>query len=117
LIRGAFGPRRFSFLVYLDFLQNRRGQTIGAPYSVRPYPGTTVATPLRWREVKRGLDPSKFTMATMPKRLDKGGDLWKLALGTGIDMEDSLRRLEGMKNHKDPWHLICFEVRGRKSSF
>lgn len=32
--------------VYLDFLQNRRGQTLAAPYSVRPKPGATVSTPL-----------------------------------------------------------------------
>ena len=32
--------------VYLDFMQNRRGQTIAAAYSVRPVPGACVSTPL-----------------------------------------------------------------------
>jgi bifunctional non-homologous end joining protein LigD len=79
--------------VYLDYLQNRRGQTLAAPYSVRPYPGATVSTPLRWQEVKRGLDTGKFTLRTMAKRLDRVGDLWAPILGPGIDLEDCLHRI------------------------
>ena len=33
--------------VYLDYLQNRHGQLIVAPFSVRPLPGATVSMPLR----------------------------------------------------------------------
>jgi bifunctional non-homologous end joining protein LigD len=55
--------------VYLDFLQNRHGQTIAAPFSVRPLPGATVSTPLRWREVNRGLDIGRYTMETVPRRV------------------------------------------------
>ena len=60
--------------VYLDYLQNRHGQTIAAPFSVRPLPGAPVSTPLRWSEVTRSLDPRKFTMASLPARLKRG---WK----------------------------------------
>src|SRR5204862_6817635 len=38
--------RRRGDKVYLDFLQNRHGQLIVAPYSVRPLPKATVAMPL-----------------------------------------------------------------------
>ncbi len=55
--------------VYLDFLQNGRGKTIAAPYSVRPQPGAPVSAPLRWSEVNAGLDPRRFTIRTMPARL------------------------------------------------
>ena len=79
--------------VYLDCLQNARGQTLAAPYSVRPYPGATVSTPLRWREVTPRLDPARFTIKTMPRRLDRLGDLWKPVLGPGIDLEACLDRL------------------------
>jgi bifunctional non-homologous end joining protein LigD len=79
--------------VYLDFLQNRRGQTVVAPYSVRPVPGATVSTPLRWGEVRKGLDPTAFTLKTMPRRLDKVGDLWQPALGGGIDLSACLERI------------------------
>ena len=57
--------------VYLDYLQNRHGQTIAAPYSARPVPGATVSTPLEWREVNDELDPRKFTIRTLPKRLER----------------------------------------------
>jgi bifunctional non-homologous end joining protein LigD len=79
--------------VYLDYLQNRRGQTLAAPYSVRPQPGATVSTPLRWDEVNNRVDPGRFTMRTIGKRLDKLGDLWKPVLGPGIDLAACLDRL------------------------
>jgi bifunctional non-homologous end joining protein LigD len=86
-------PAQRQHKVYLDFLQNRRGQTLAAPYSIRPVAGARVSTPLKWSEVKKGLDPSKFTIKTMPKRLDKVGDLWQPALGSGINLQDCLERL------------------------
>jgi bifunctional non-homologous end joining protein LigD len=79
--------------VYLDFLQNRRGQTMAAPYSARPVPGATVSTPLLWKEVKKNLDPSTFTMQTVPRRLDKVGDLWAGLLDHAIDLLDCIGRL------------------------
>ena len=44
--------------VYLDYLQNGKGKTLAAPYSVRPYPKATVSTPLKWSEVRRGSIPA-----------------------------------------------------------
>jgi len=79
--------------VYLDYLQNGKGKTLAAPYSVRPYPGATVSTPLKWTELRRGLDPAAFTIKTMPKRLRTVGDLWKPVLGPGIDLPACLERL------------------------
>lgn len=63
--------------IYLDHLQNRKGQTIASVYSVRPKPGATVSTPLKWSEVKIGLDPTDFTMRTVPERTKKIGDPFK----------------------------------------
>ena len=57
--------------VYVDYLQNGHGKLIVAPYSVRPMPGATVSTPLRWNEVTRRLDPTKFTIKTVPARLKR----------------------------------------------
>jgi bifunctional non-homologous end joining protein LigD len=56
--------------VYLDFLQNRQGQTIAGPFSVRPLPGAPVSTPLDWGEVGPRLDPRSFTIVTVPARLE-----------------------------------------------
>jgi bifunctional non-homologous end joining protein LigD len=80
--------------VYLDYLQNSRGQTLAAPYSVRPAPGATVSTPLRWSEVRRGLDPSKFTIRTIAKRLERLGDLWERIRGPAVEVEEHLERLQ-----------------------
>jgi bifunctional non-homologous end joining protein LigD len=83
--------------VYLDFLQNRRGQTMAGPYSARPVPGATVSTPLLWKEVKKNLDPGTFTMQTVPRRLDKVGDLWARLLDQAVDLLDCIQRLESLR--------------------
>lgn len=79
--------------VYLDYLQNRQAQTVAAPYCVRPKPGATVSTPLRWDEVKKGLSPSLFTIENIFDRLNEVGDLWKPVHGKGIDMKACLARI------------------------
>ncbi len=80
--------------IYLDFLQNRRGQTMATVYSLRPRPGAPVATPLLWEEVVPGMTPGQFNIRTLPDRLAKHGDLFKPVLGDGIDLAQSLQRLE-----------------------
>jgi len=57
--------------VYVDYLQNVHGQLLVAPFSVRPLPGAPVSTPLRWSEVKPGLDPVRFNIRTVLARLRK----------------------------------------------
>jgi bifunctional non-homologous end joining protein LigD len=57
--------------VYLDYLQNRHGQTIVAPFSVRPLAGATVSMPLVWNEVDGSLDPRTFTIRTALDRMER----------------------------------------------
>ncbi|QED37942.1 DNA ligase D [Antarcticibacterium arcticum] len=79
--------------IYLDFLQNRKGQTLAAPYCVRPKPGATVSAPITWDEVKPGLKMQDFTIKTMPGRIAELGDIFQKVLGKGIDMETALHHL------------------------
>jgi bifunctional non-homologous end joining protein LigD len=79
--------------IYVDFLQNRRGQTLATAYSARPKPGATVSTPLLWKEVKNGLHPSQFDIKNIFKRLEKQGDLFSGVLGKGIDLYKCLKQL------------------------
>ena len=72
--------------IYLDYLRNSFGQTVAAPYSVRPVAKAPVSTPLEWDEVTKDLDPTDFTIKTMIKRLEKKGDLWKGVLGKGVEL-------------------------------
>lgn len=80
--------------IYLDFLQNREGQTLAAPYSLRPTPDATVSMPLKWNEVTPSLKPTDFTIKNAAKRLEKTGDLWKPVLGKGIDLPKILKSIE-----------------------
>lgn len=81
--------------IYLDFLQNRKGQTLAAPYCVRPKPGATVSAPLEWEEVKSGLDMHDFNIFTMGDRVREKGDLFQGVVGPGIDIAGVLQNLEG----------------------
>ena len=69
--------------VYIDVMQNARGHHAVPPYVLRPVPGATVSTPLRWDELKPGLDPKKFTLRTVPKRLARLKADPMAALGEG----------------------------------
>ncbi|HSE03624.1 MAG TPA: DNA ligase D, partial [Methylomirabilota bacterium] len=83
--------------VYIDFGQNGHGQTIVAPYSLRPLPGAPASCPLEWREVTARLDPARFTLKTLPARFDKRDDPLRPVLGGGIDMAAALTRIEALQ--------------------
>lgn len=87
-------PHKREKKIYLDCLQNRYGQTLVAPYAVRPRPGALVSTPIAWDEVNKDLDPARFTLETIPARLKKKGDLFKPVLGPGINLKKSLDLLQ-----------------------
>ena len=80
--------------IYVDFLQNSRGQTLASAYSVRPKPGATVSAPLEWKEVKHGILPTDFTIKNILKRVAKKGDLFSGVLGAGGDLRKALKLLE-----------------------
>ncbi|HUO50803.1 MAG TPA: non-homologous end-joining DNA ligase [Candidatus Paceibacterota bacterium] len=80
--------------IFIDYLRNAEGQTAVAPYSLRATSGATVSTPLEWSEVKKGLDPAKFTIKTIWKRLEKKGDLWHPMFEKKVDLKESIRRLQ-----------------------
>jgi len=78
--------------MYLDFLQNRPGATIACPYSLRPKPGATVSMPLSWEEVKPGMAMQDFTIFNALDRVKQTGDLFKGALGKGIDLTSAVKK-------------------------
>ncbi len=85
--------KRSKSQIYMDYLQNRRGQTIASVYSVRPKPGATVSTPLEWKEVIKGLHPSTFTIHNIEKRVKEKGDLFAGLLTQSIDLHSCLEKL------------------------
>ena len=82
--------------VYIDFLQNRHGQLIVAPFSVRPLPGATVSMPLTWDEVNESLDPKAFTIRTAIARLEKVGDSCAPALTEVPNLPAILEKLSAL---------------------
>lgn len=79
--------------IYLDFLQNRAGQTLAAPYSLRPTPDATVSTPLHWDEVIPSLEPTDFTIQNTHTRLNRIGDIWHPVMQKGIDLTALLTKI------------------------
>jgi bifunctional non-homologous end joining protein LigD len=63
--------------IFLDYLRNDRGSTAVAPYVVRARPGATISLPIEWNEVNARLDPSRYTLASVPKLLaSRKNDPW-----------------------------------------
>ncbi len=81
-------------MIYLDYLQNRKGQTIASIYSIRPRKMATVSTPLELNELNGKLRPENFTYKNIFWRLDKYGDIWGWFFEYEFDMEEWLRKLE-----------------------
>ena len=81
-------------MIYLDHLQNRKGQTISSVYSLRPKEGATVSMPLDWKEVKTGLSSLDFTIRNALKRIEKKGDIFSDVLGKGIDLSKCLKQID-----------------------
>lgn len=79
--------------IYLDFLQNRYGQTLAAPYCVRPKPGAPVSAPIEWYEITDQLEILDFNITNMFERLRKKGNIFLPVLGKGLDMSEAIDRL------------------------
>jgi bifunctional non-homologous end joining protein LigD len=82
--------------VYVDFGQNRKGQTVVPAYVVRPRPGAPVSTPIDWDELETDLDPVRFNMKTIPERLARLGDLFQPTLR---DPQDLLPAIEAFQKN------------------
>lgn len=93
LVTTAWWKRDRIAAVFVDWNQNTRDHTIRSAYSVRGVPEATVSTPLTWDEVDDA-EPGDFTIATVPDRFARLGDVH-----AGID--DSVFSLEPMLEWAD----------------
>jgi bifunctional non-homologous end joining protein LigD len=79
--------------VYVDTGQTGPSRTIVAPYSVRSHPGATVSAPIDWKELHVALDPARFTMLTMPGRVQEVGDPFAAFMSTRPDVARAVTAL------------------------
>jgi DNA ligase D len=61
--------------IFVDFNQANRDRTIAGAYSPRALPHAPVSCPITWDELEK-VEPSQFTILTVPERLKNVGDPW-----------------------------------------
>ncbi|MGB8954879.1 MAG: hypothetical protein WCC10_05860, partial [Tumebacillaceae bacterium] len=79
--------------VYFDYLQHWRGKTLSAPYTPRAVESAAVSAPLHWDELREGVTPDMFTVRTMPKRIEKYGDLFEPMAKPGVEIRPILEAM------------------------
>lgn len=81
--------------ILVDVMRNAYGQTAVAPYAVRARPKAPVATPLHWEELEdRKTTAGRWTIATVPKRIDRDGDPWSELTRSRQTLTSARERLE-----------------------
>src|SRR6185295_4841206 len=77
--------------IFLDYLRNDRMSTAVAPLSPRARPGAPVSMPIHWKEVKKGLDPKRYTLTTVPLLLARS-TAWKEYCDSERPLDAAIRR-------------------------
>ncbi len=89
--------KRVRGMIYVDHMQNARGKSVVAPYSVRPKPGATVSAPLEWPEVERGkIEIADFDIRNMLKRIEHKGELFRPVLKKKQKLEQAFERARSL---------------------
>lgn len=78
---------------FVDYNQNARDHTIASAYSVRGVKDGTVSTPIGWEEID-DVVPAELTIATVPERFARLGDLHQEIDAAAFSLEPLLEWAE-----------------------
>ena len=82
--------------ILIDVMRNAYAHSAVAPYAVRARPGAPVAAPLHPDELADSdMRPDRWTLRTLPERLERDGDPWQRIGGGGQTIGGARRRLQG----------------------
>ncbi len=79
--------------VFCDFNQNAPHKTMFSAWGARARPGGQVSAPFRWDELE-GIDPAVLTIASVPARVQDGGDPWNGIEAAADSLDELLARSE-----------------------
>ena len=82
--------------VYIDHMQNRHGQLIVAPFSVRAKAAASVSMPIKWSELNGRLKNANYHIENALRRLKRAGDPMRDLLTDEPDLKRALARLAGL---------------------
>jgi bifunctional non-homologous end joining protein LigD len=78
--------------IFLDYLRNDRMATAVAPLSPRARAEAPVSMPLTWAQVRKGLDPMRYTLRSVPALLVRS-KAWKEYCAGERPLRDALKRI------------------------
>jgi bifunctional non-homologous end joining protein LigD len=82
--------------IFLDYLRNDRMATAVAPLSPRARVGAPVSMPLTWNQMKKGLDPNRFTVRTVPGLMTRSS-AWKDYCDSERSLLEAMKKLTGRR--------------------
>jgi bifunctional non-homologous end joining protein LigD len=85
--------------IFLDYLRNDRMSTAVAPFSPRIRDTPTVSMPIRWSQVKAGLDPTRYTIRTVPPMLSKL-DAWDGYCDAEVPLQSAIEKFVGKSDRR-----------------
>lgn len=80
--------------IFIDYLRNDRLATAVAPLSPRARAGATVSMPLNWTQIRRDLDPLRYTVHSVPSLLAKSS-AWDDYASSARPLRAAIKKLIG----------------------